>query len=100
MLHGLSLVLPFRRVQLLTSAGSSRDLAALLHQKGWRRLLLVTDQCLMQLQLSHGLIQDLERSRVHLTVFDQLPVNPTIACVEDGLGSYRAWRFDSLIAFI
>ena len=54
----------------------------------------------MQLQLSHVLIQDLERSRVHFTVFDQVPLNPTIACVEDGLGSYRAWRFDSLIAFI
>lgn len=54
----------------------------------------------MQLQLSQGLIQDLERSRVHFTVFDQVPLNPTIACVEDGLGSYRAWRFDSLIAFI
>ena len=54
----------------------------------------------MQLQLSQGLIQDLERSRVHFTVFDQVPLNPTIASVEDGLGSYRAWRFDSLIAFI
>ena len=62
--------------------------------------MLVTVQCLMQLQLSHVLIQDLERSRVHFTVFDQVPLNPTIACVENGLGSYRAWRFDSLIAFI
>ena len=44
LLHGLALVLPFRRSQLLIAAGSSRDLAGLLQRKGWRRPLLVTDQ--------------------------------------------------------
>ena len=99
LLHGLALVLPFRRSQLLIAAGCSRDLAGLLQRKGWRRPLLVTDQRLMQLQLPHPLIADLNRIGLHGSVFDQVPENPTLSSVEAGLRFYRAAGCDSLIAF-
>ena len=51
MLQGLALVLPFPRSKLLVGAGSSRQLAAELRRRGWRRPLLVTDRTLMQLAL-------------------------------------------------
>ena len=99
LLHGLSLVLPFRRSRLLIAAGSCRDLSGVVQKKGWRRPLLVTDQHLMQLRLPQDLIADLERSRISITVFDQVPENPTLASVELGFRYYRDAGCDSLIAF-
>lgn len=98
LLHGLSLVLPFRRSRLLIAAGSCRDLSCVVQKKGWRRPLLVTDQHLMQLRLPQNLIADLERSRIPITVFDQVPENPTLASVELGFRRYRDAGCDSLIA--
>ena len=98
LLHGLSRVLPFRRSRMLIAAGSCRDLSGVVQKKGWRRPLLVTDQHLMQLRLPQNLIADLERSRIPITVFDQVPENPTLASVELGFRRYRDAGCDSLIA--
>lgn len=99
LIHGLAMVLPFRRSHQLIGAGCSRNLAEVLKAKGWRRPLFVTDQQLMQLQLPDALLRRLDRCGLPATVFDHVPENPTLFSVEEGLRCYRNAGCDSLIAF-
>ena len=97
-LQGLALVLHFPRSALLIGAGSSRQLAAELQRRGWRRPLLITDRTLMRLDLPRPLLNDLNAAGMTCTVFDQVPENPSLTSVENGLQHFRKQHCDSLIA--
>ena len=98
LLQALALVLPFPQPRKLIGAGALRTLPPLMRGRRWRRPLLVTNRQLLQLQLPQPLLQKLEGAGRPCQVFDQVPDNPTIACVEAGLQAYRAGRCDSLVA--
>ena len=98
LLQALALVLPFPRSALLIGAGSSRRLAVELQRRGWRRPLLITDRTLMSLELPRPLLNALNAAGVACAVFDEVPENPSLTSVENGLKHFRKQHCDSLIA--
>ena len=98
LLQGLALVLPFPRSRLLVGAGSSRQLAAELRRRGWRRPLLVTDRTLMQLALPRPLQDALAATGMPCVLYDRVPENPCLTSVEAGLQHFKSQGCDSLIA--
>ena len=98
LLQGLALVLPFPRSKLLVGAGSSRQLAAELRRRGWRRPLLVTDRTLMQLALPRPLQDALAAAGMPCVLYDRVPENPCLSSVEAGLQHFQSQGCDSLIA--
>ena len=98
LLQGLALVLPFPQPSKLIGAGALRSLPPQMRGHRWQRPLLVTNQQLLQLQLPQPLLQELKRSGRTCRLFDQVPDNPSLACVEAGLRAYHEGQCDSLVA--
>lgn len=73
-------------------------MAAELQRRGWRRPLLITDRTLMRVDLPRPLLNDLNAAGMTCTVFDQVPENPSLTSVENGLQHFRKQHCDSLIA--
>ena len=89
-------LLPYREPKPL---GSFEETAELLHEKGIRRVLLVTDATIMQLGLPRTLIRELSTRGIEASVFDEVVPNPTIANVEAARERYLADGCEAIIAF-
>ena len=92
-------LLPFPVPGLLTGPGSVNQLAENISLRGLTRVLLVTDQVLMQLELPRGLLESLAERGVDVTVYDAVQPNPTIENVEDGVRVYKDNNCQAIIAF-
>ena len=91
-----SFFLPWRRPEILNSFDS---LAALLAKKSVESLLFITDSGLVTTGLHTSLIQTLERSHIHVIIYDKTLQNPTIDNIEEALTMYHRERCTAIIAF-
>ena len=89
-------LLPYREPKPLASFVET---AELLHARGIRRVLLVTDATIMQLGLPRPLIRALDAHGIEVSVFDEVVPNPTIANVEAARERYLADGCEAIIAF-
>lgn len=89
-------VLPYREPKPLSSFGET---AKLLGDKGIKRVLLVTDATIMQLELADSLIEELGRAGIEVSIFDKVVPNPTVSNVEAARELYLANRCEAIIAF-
>jgi alcohol dehydrogenase class IV len=90
-----SAFLPWRRPELLNSLAS---VAELLHKKGVKSVLMVTDAGLVEAGLHTALLEALERNAIRCTVYDKTLQNPTIDNIEEALAWYKKADCNAIIA--
>ena len=87
--------LPWRRPELLSDFAS---LAALLHKKHVKSVLVVTDSGLVKLGLHTELIQTLAGHSIRSVLYDKTLQNPTIDNIEDAVALYKKEDCTAIIA--
>lgn len=97
-MKAFGLFLPFRTPKQLKGPGAIEEVPALLKTQTIQRVILVTDATLMKLGLAKPLLEALKESDIHVSVFDDVPANPTIPCVEAIVSRYRSESAQGLIA--
>ncbi|MBN7796979.1 iron-containing alcohol dehydrogenase [Parahaliea mediterranea] len=83
---------------LFAGEGSSRQLARHMVAMGHRRILLVTDQVLIDLGMADNIRAAVEGAGGELFVYAGVLPDPTTAIVEEGLAQFRAQACDSVLA--
>ncbi|AQA17683.1 hypothetical protein BST95_04965 [Halioglobus japonicus] len=83
---------------LFAGAGSSGQLARHMVAMGHQRILLVTDQILVDLGMAENIRKSVEEAGGELFVYCGVLPDPTTAIVEEGLAYYRTQRCDSILA--
>lgn len=85
--------------ELITGAGSVKQLPATIKAKKVDNVLVVTDKNLMKLNLLNGLFEALEAADIKFTVYDEVQPNPTINNIEDAVELYKTNNCNGLVAF-
>lgn len=85
--------------KLLPGAGSVKKLPAVLKSFGINNVLLVTDKGLTKLHLTDGLIEELKKDNIKVTVYDGVQPNPSIENIEEARGLYLENGCGAVIAF-
>lgn len=84
---------------LLEGPGSIRRLPGCVKAMGIKNLLIVTDKGLTGLHLLDGLYEELEKSEIKYTVFDEVQPNPSIENIESAKNAYLQNNCEAIIAF-
>lgn len=90
--------LSFKPPELLEGAGSLGRLPALILDKGFAKVLVVTDKGIASSGLLSRLESGLKAAGVGYSVFDGVQPNPTIANIEDALALYKAEACQAIVA--
>lgn len=85
--------------ELLTGAGSVKQLPDLVKKHGYRKVLVVTDPGLMKIHLLDGLLEQLKAEGISYVLYDQTKANPTIDNVEQARSLYVKHQCEAIIAF-
>lgn len=96
---GLMALLPWKMPETVEGSGSVRRLPELIREKGFEKVLVVTDRGLMSLHLLDGLFQALEEQKIAYAVYDAVEPNPTEINVEQGVSLYKKNQCQAIIAF-
>lgn len=91
--------LPWKMPEVLEGAGCIRRLPAIIRQKGYKNVLIVTDAMLVKLHLLDTLIEALDTAQLHYTLFDGVEPNPSDINIEAGVSLYKNNGCDAMIAF-
>lgn len=89
-------LLPYRTPKILTGTD---QLPPLFHEKGIRRVLLVTDSSIRGLGITRHLEEALARENILCTVYDRTVANPTTDNVEEARGLYLKAGCQAVIGF-
>ncbi|MCP4272149.1 MAG: iron-containing alcohol dehydrogenase [Gammaproteobacteria bacterium] len=93
-----SKLIPMPKPVLFTGSGSSLQLCEAISLVGVKRLLIVTDEILLQLGILDEMKKQLTEYGVALFVFDGVLPDPTNAQVESGLSLYQQNNCDGILA--
>jgi len=85
--------------KLLSGAGSINKLPDVLKSSGIDNVLLVTDKGLTKLHLTDGLVEELKKDNIKVTVYDGVQPNPSIENIEEARGLYIENVCKAVIAF-
>ena len=85
------------QTQVLFGAGTSKRLGKLARELKGRRVLLVTDQGLAQAGHEQHAVESLKAVGLQVTVFDEVPHDPTTADVERGLEVAQQAQIDLIV---
>ncbi|MBQ3571911.1 MAG: iron-containing alcohol dehydrogenase [Clostridia bacterium] len=88
--------LPYRTPEILSGA---EDIARVIKQKGFSRVLIVTDGFLKSSGATQNLENTLVKENLQIAVFSQVNANPTVINVESGLEIYKEHNAECIIAF-
>jgi len=91
--------LPWKMPETLEGPGSVKRLPRVIKEKGYHKVLIVTDKTLVGLHLLDGMLEALDKEGVEYVMFDEVDVNPTDVNVEEGVSLYRNKYCDAMIAF-
>ncbi len=91
--------LPWKMPEKIEGAGAIKKLPAFIKEKGFHKVLIVTDQTLMKLHLLDSLIETLEKESLEYVLFDGVDPNPSDINIEKGVSLYLENKCDSMIAF-
>lgn len=92
-------LLPWRKPELLEGAGSIKRVPEILTTLKIDRVLIVTDEMLVQLGLLDGLRKALDATGCAYAMYDKTVPDPTVENVEEALEMYHAHRCSAIIAF-
>ena len=83
---------------IIAGAGASAELAPRLQSFGILRVLVVTDDFLVQSGVVDRLLAPLEAANIKVTVFSGVQPDPTVQNVHDGLALYRSHEAEAVVA--
>ncbi len=92
-------VMPWIEPEVIDGADSIKKLPAVIKNKGFTRVLVVTDSVLMSLKLLDSLFEALKAAGVQYALYDQVQPNPTFDNIEAALKIYHANNCQAIIAF-
>ena len=92
-------LLPWSMPEVIEGEGSIKKLPKLIKEKGFKKVLIVTDKTLVSLQLLDSLFESLKDVGIAYVVFDGVDPNPTDLNVEEGVKIYKDSSCDAMIAF-
>ena len=84
---------------ILDGPDSVKKLPEVIKEKGFKKVLVVTDKGLMGLNLLAGLFEELDKVGVQYVVYDETEPNPTIQNIEDAKELYLANGCEAIVAF-
>ncbi len=92
-------LLPWSMPEVIEGEGSIKKLPKLIKEKGFKKVLIVTDKTLVSLHLLNSLFESLKNVGIAYVVFDGVDPNPTDLNVEEGVKIYKDSSCDAMIAF-
>lgn len=92
-------VIPWKMPQRIEGPGSVTKLPALIKEKGYKKVLVVTDSVLMGLGLLDSLFAAMQDSGIEYAVYDGVQPNPTDVNVNAGLKLFRESGCEAMVAF-
>lgn len=92
-------ILPWRMPELIQGVDAVKRLPALVKRRGFKKVLIVTDENLMRLHLLDDLLKEMENLRLDYVIYREVAANPTDFNVEEGLNLYLVCQCDCMIAF-
>ncbi|KUO76598.1 MAG: alcohol dehydrogenase [Clostridia bacterium BRH_c25] len=95
----LANILKFREPELLTGAGSLRELPRLIRSRGIDNVLIVTDKVLMKLGILDGLLEAMEENGIAYVIYDEVQPNPTVGNIEAACKLYLGGNCRGIVAF-
>ncbi len=85
--------------ELIKGAGSVKKLPVVLKSKAIKNVLLVTDQGLTKLHITDGLVEELQKQNIKVTVYDGVQPNPSFENIEEARRLYVENGCTAVIAF-
>ena len=92
-------LLPWSMPEVIEGEGSIKKLPKLIKEKGFKKVLIVTDKTLVSLHLLDSVFESLKDVGIAYVVFDGVDPNPTDLNVEEGVKIYKDSSCDAMIAF-
>ena len=91
--------LPWIEPDIIDGANSLKKLPAVIKEKGFTNVLVVTDPVLMGLHMLDPLFEALTSAGIKYSLYDKVQPNPTIDNIEASLKIYKANNCQAIIAF-
>lgn len=92
-------LIPWGMPDTLEGAGSVKKLPDLIKEKGYNKVLVVTDKVLMNLGLPKGMLEAMDAAGIEYVVYDGVQPNPTDRNVNEGLKLFRENGCQAMVAF-
>lgn len=89
----------YRTPDYKEGAGCIKELAKLIIETGGKKILVVTDNSLMKLNLLDGMLQSFNENQIPYVIFSDVCPNPTINNVEEGYKIYKEEKCNAIVAF-
>ncbi|NAW83037.1 iron-containing alcohol dehydrogenase [Vibrio sp. V43_P6S15P86] len=93
-----ALILPMPRPTLFSSPGSMNELLESMTELGFKRVLLVTDEGLVQVGIVDKVLEAAAQLDLQLDVFSKVQPDPTYDQVESGLEAYHRFHCEGILA--
>ena len=92
-------VIPWGMPKTLEGAGAVKQLPSLIKEKGFNKVMVVTDKGLLGLGMLDSLFAAMNDAGVEYVVYDGVQPNPTDKNVNDGLKLFRENNCQAMVAF-
>lgn len=89
----------WREPELLKGENSILKLPVVLNKKGINKLLIVTDNVIVSLNLMESLLNGLKNNSIDYLIYDKTVPNPTIENVEEAFDIYKKEECKAIIGF-
>ncbi|AXY01191.1 iron-containing alcohol dehydrogenase [Vibrio alfacsensis] len=91
-------ILPMPRPTLFSGAGSTYELIEAIAELGFKKLLLVTDEGLVQIGMAKQISQTAQSQGLEVVLYSEVKPDPTYDQVESGLDVYFQSQCDAILA--
>jgi len=91
--------IPWGMPETLEGPGSVKKLPAWIREKGFSKVLIVTDHMLHEMGLLDSMLEAMDEAGVEYVMYDGVQPNPTNINVEEGLKLFRENKCEAIVAF-
>ena len=91
--------MPYRMPEYIEGEGSSEKLPEWIKSKGFKNVLIVTDEKILSIGIANPMLKALEKAEIKYSVFSKIEPNPTDTDVEEGYKIFRENGCDCIVAF-
>ena len=91
--------MPYRMPEYIEGAGSSAKLPEWIKSKGFKKVLIVTDEKILSIGIAKPMLEAMEKAELDYVVFSKIEPNPTDLNVEEGYRTFAENGCDCVVAF-
>jgi len=88
-----------KTTEIIHKAGAAKEMGSFLHQKGYTRVLVITDNVLMNLGLLSPMLNSLKKQGLFFALYSDVVPNPTIANIDAAKALYTQHGCQAIVAF-